>query len=67
MVKYLYKNNQQLNISVVGLGYVGLSMAVLLAQHNKVVALDVDMSKVALLKERVSPITDERISEFLTN
>jgi UDPglucose 6-dehydrogenase len=54
-------------IAVVGTGYVGLSNAVLLAQHNEVVALDIIKEKVTLLTDRVSPIEDAEISDFLKN
>ncbi|WP_370317365.1 nucleotide sugar dehydrogenase [Pseudoalteromonas sp.] len=54
-------------IAVVGTGYVGLSNAMLLAQHNKVVALDIDENKVALLQSKQSPIVDVEISDFLKN
>src|SRR5690606_18210489 len=52
-------------IAVVGTGYVGLSNAVLLAQHNEVIALDIVKGKVELLNDRVSPIEDAGISDFL--
>ncbi|XVX19338.1 nucleotide sugar dehydrogenase [Actinomycetota bacterium] len=52
-------------IAVVGTGYVGLSMAVLLSQHHDVVALDIDPDRVALLQAGTSPIHDTEISEFL--
>src|SRR5690606_11664818 len=50
---------------VAGTGYVGLSNAVLLAQHHQVWAVDVDASKVALVNERKSPIADPELEEYL--
>lgn len=52
-------------IAVVGTGYVGLSMAVLLAQHNEVVGFDIDASRVEMLTRGESPIEDEEIKAFL--
>ena len=54
-------------ITVVGLGYVGISLAVLLAQHNQVTAIDIKEEKVEMLKRHVSPIQDELISEYLAD
>jgi UDPglucose 6-dehydrogenase len=54
-------------ITVVGTGYVGISNAVLLAQHNQVVALDIDARKVVLLNAGKSPIADPEIEDFLAN
>ena len=54
-----------MKIVVAGTGYVGLSMAVLLAQHNKVVAVDIVPEKVEMINNKKSPIKDEYIEKYL--
>lgn len=56
-----------MNITVVGLGYVGASLAVLLSKYNKVTALDVIQEKVDCINDKKSPIIDKDITEYLAN
>ena len=56
-----------MKIAIAGTGYVGLSLAVLLAQHNEVVALDIMAEKVEMINSKVSPISDAEIEDFLKN
>ena len=59
--------NAAVKIAIVGTGYVGISNAVLLAQHNRVVALDIDKRKVEQINARISPIADPEIEEYLAS
>ena len=52
-------------ITVVGSGYVGMSMAVLLGQHNEVVILDIDSDRVEMVNKKKSTVADPEIEEFL--
>lgn len=54
-----------MKIAVFGLGYVGLSNAIMLAQHNEVVGCDISADRVAMLADRRSPIQDELVEEYL--
>jgi len=54
-----------MKITVAGAGYVGLSNAVLLAQYNEIIALDIIQEKVDMINDKISPIIDEEIEEYL--
>lgn len=56
-----------MRIAVAGTGYVGLSVAVLLAQHNEVTAVDIIAEKVDMINQRISPIVDKELEEFLVS
>jgi len=68
----LYKSDKKekllsKNVAVAGTGYVGMSIAVLLAQHNKVIAVDIIEEKVKLINNKKSPIQDDYIEDYLKN
>ncbi len=56
-----------MKITIAGTGYVGLSNSVLLAQHNQVIALDLIKEKVDFINNKISPIIDDEISDYLKN
>ncbi|MBU3878711.1 UDP-glucose 6-dehydrogenase [Faecalicatena sp. AGMB00832] len=56
---------KQYKIAVAGTGYVGLSLAILLAQHHKITAVDIIPDKIEMLNQRISPIQDDYIEKFL--
>lgn len=61
----MLKMKERYTIAVAGIGYVGLSMAILLSQHHKVYAVDVSEEKVGCINRRQSPLSDEEIKNFL--
>jgi len=66
-LNFLSEGVIQMKIAVVGLGYVGLSNAVLLSQHQEVVAFDIAKEKVEMVNKRKSPIFDVELEQYLTN
>jgi len=60
-----YRNFNSMKIAIAGMGYVGLSNAVLLAQNNEVTAFDIDANKVTLVNQKKSPIADIEIEQYL--
>jgi len=58
-------NSKKTKIAVAGLGYVGMSNSVLLAQHNEVVAIDLDVIRVELVNQRKAPIEDKELESYL--
>ena len=61
------KNGKEYNIAVAGTGYVGLSLAVLLSQHNHVTAVDIVPEKIKMINNKKSPIQDKEIEEYLSS
>ena len=56
-----------MKIAVAGIGYVGLSNAILLSQHNEVTAVDIFQEKADMINNKKSPIVDKEIEEYLAN
>ena len=54
-----------MKVAIAGIGYVGLSNAILLAQNNEVIAVDITQDKVDMINNKISPIVDKYIEEYL--
>lgn len=67
MKRKMKLKNRPLKIAVAGTGYVGLSLATLLSQHNEVTAVDIVPEKIDLINNQKSPIVDKEIEDFLAN
>lgn len=59
--------NRKMNITIVGAGYVGLSLAILLSQKNDVILLDINKNKINKINNKISPIKDKEIEKYLKN
>ncbi len=66
-ITLIFNKRKNMNITIAGTGYVGLSNAVLLAQHHRVIALDVMPEKVELINSRQSPIADKELEAYLAD
>ena len=64
-MKDTMRNYDNIKIAVVGMGYVGLSLAIMLAQHHEVLAVDIDTEKVELINKKCSPLKDEYVEKYL--
>ena len=65
--EYIFKGVREMKIAVLGAGYVGLSNAILLAQHHNVVLNEIIAEKVDMINDKKSPIVDKEISDYLAN
>ena len=56
-----------MKITIIGMGYVGISLSILISQKHKVIGVDINQEKIKLINKKVSPISDPEVEKYLKN